>query len=414
MRSLHELVAEVEAAVAALAAAVAEPGFDTSVTDSELHGGVVCLHRAASTLAIGSAHVLARWDARRVWLPGGHRSAASRLSLDTRLSVNSAQRELRRARSLSRLGYTAAAIAAGQLSIDHLDLFARANQPHRHSLFAEHELALIEQCSRLRWIDGVRLVDYWCQRADATGNGNPPSDRSHRAAFYASRTLDGTVAISGTLDPIGGEIVLTELQRIERQLYLLDRSSGTHRTAAQRRAAALVEMARRSATAPAAGRRPQPLFTIHVGDNTAQHLCELASGTVVSPAEVAKYFDDALFETVLFDGPSTVLSISHRRSFTGTLRRAIAARDRHCQHPSGCDVPAAFCDVDHVVPHSEGGTTSQFNGRLQCPTHNRDHARHDVGASPLPERRVDHLETLRARIRWRLLRQPDDPLDDCA
>lgn len=414
MRSFAELVAEVEAAVAALAAATAAVDFDCELSDSELHHGVVALHRAASTLAVGSAHVLARWDVRRVWLPGGHRSAASRLSIDTKLSPNSAQRELRRARSLGRLGHTAAAIADGRLSIDHLDLFARANQPHRHSLFADHEHALIEQCSRLRWIDAVRLVEYWCQRADASGGGTSPDDRAHRAAFYASRTLDGTVAVSGTLDPIGGEIVLTELQRIERQLYLLDRQSGTQRTAAQRRAAALVEMARRSATAPAKGRRPQPLVTIHVGDTTAQHLCELASGTVVTPAEVAKYLDDALFESILFDGPSTVLSVSQRRSFTGTLRRAIAARDRRCQHPSGCDVPAPFCDVDHIVPHSQGGATSQFNGRMQCPTHNRDHTRHDRGTAPLPERRVDRLETLRARIRWRLLREPDDPLDDCA
>jgi len=414
MSSLSKLVADVEAAVAALAAAVSHPDFDLALTDNELHEGVVSLHRAESVLAIGSTLVLSRWDARRVWLPGGHRSAASRLSLDANLSVTTAQQALRRARSIARLGRTAAAVVAGHLSIDHFDLFAQANQPHRYTRFAEHEHALIEQCRRLRWIDSVRLVDYWCQRADATGNGDPAADRSERAALYASRTLDGSVAINGTLDPIGGEIVLSELHRIERQLYLLDRSTGTERTAAQRRAAALVEMARRSATAPAQGRRPQPLFTAHVGDNTARHLCELAGGTVVAPSELAKYFDDALFETILFDGPSTVLSVSQQRSFTGTLRRAIAARDRRCQHPSGCDVPAPLCDVDHIVPYSEGGVTSQFNGRMQCPTHNRDHSRHDLGASPLPERRVDRLDTFRARIRWGFPREPDDPLDECA
>ena len=45
-------------------------------------------------------------------------------------------------------------------------------------------------------------------------------------------------------------------------------------------------------------------------------------------------------ETILFDGPFTVIAASTARSFTGRLRRAIEVRDRHCQHPSGCDVPA--------------------------------------------------------------------------
>jgi hypothetical protein len=48
---------------------------------------------------------------------------------------------------------------------------------------------------------------------------------------------------------------------------------------------------------------------------------------------------------------------------TPGLRRAIEVRDRHCQHPSGCDVPAEECDIDHKVPYSEGGLTTQGNGR---------------------------------------------------
>ena len=73
MESLSDLVADVEAAVAALAAAVAAPGFDTAVDDTVLHESVIALERAKSALAVGSAQVLSRWDTRRVWMPGGHR-----------------------------------------------------------------------------------------------------------------------------------------------------------------------------------------------------------------------------------------------------------------------------------------------------------------------------------------------------
>ena len=48
------------------------------------------------------------------------------------------------------------------------------------------------------------------------------------------------------------------------------------------RADALVEMAIRSRTVPADGRRPEPLFSVFVGFETfAGRICELANGTVV-------------------------------------------------------------------------------------------------------------------------------------
>ena len=93
-----------------------------------------------------------------------------------------------------------------------------------------------------------------------------------------------------------------------------------------------------------------------------------------------------MYEVVLFDGPSTVVSVSNKRLFTGALRRAIEVRDRHCQHPSGCDEPADRCDVDHIVPASRGGPTSQGNGRLECKVHNRNPVKHDHGALPRPDR----------------------------
>ena len=154
-------------------------------------------------------------------------------------------------------------------------------------------------------------------------------------------------------------------------------------------------MAQRSATSPADGRRPKPLFTVLLGDHSFAQLCELANGTVITPRDLVPWLGAAELETVLFDGPSTVIAVSHRRSFTGALRRAVEVRDRHCQHPAGCDQPADRCDIDHIVPYAEGGTTSQFNGRPECATHNRHQDKHDHGSAPLPARPVTRLDELR-------------------
>ena len=83
--------------------------------------------------------------------------------------------------------------------------------------------------------------------------------------------------------------------------------------------------------------------------------------------------------------------------------------------PSGCDVPAERCDVDHIVPWTDGGRTDQFNGRLECPAHNRHRDLHDTdGVPPPPPRGIAYLDHVRARLRWQLHLEPPDDLDDLA
>jgi hypothetical protein len=303
---------------------------------------------------------------------------------------------------------TVRAVLTGTLSLDHVDLLGRANRSPRTGLFARDETILVAECRRLRFGAAARVVTYWSHRADAElGHADDPPPEC--AGLHASTTLDGTVVVDGVLDPIGGAVVVDELARLERELFLADQRDGVVRTTSQRNAAALVAMAERSAVAPADRKRPRPLFTVLVGDASLTHLCELANGTVVTPAQLAPWMTTADLETVLFDGPSVVVSVSHRRTFTGALRRAIEVRDRHCQHRAGCDAPAHRCDVDHIVPWNERGPTSQFNGRLECPTHNRHRDKHDAGAQPRPARPVTRLDHVRARLRWRYLRDDADP-----
>ena len=385
------------------------------LTDDELHEHVTTLQRQRHRLAAAAAAAISAWDQRMVWADNGAGSAAVRLANDTSTSSASSGVEVKRARRLRTMPHVAQALAAGDLSPDHVDLLAKANQPWRSANFADHEETLVEQCKVLRFPDARKMVNYWCARADADSAEDRAERQRNAAHLDVSSTLDGTVVINGVLDPIGGTIVANEINRLERELYQADKRTGVTRTASQRRAAALIEMATRSATAPADGRRPKPLLTVLVGDAAMSQLCELANGTVVTPGSVFRYAGDADLEVVLFDGPTTVISVSHRRTFVGRLRRAVEVRDRHCQHESGCDVPAEHCDIDHIVPHADNGPTSQFNGKAECRPHNRNPDRHDHGGTPRPTRPIDRLDEIRCRLRWRFLREdpdgddPDDP-----
>ncbi len=377
------------------------------LTDAELHALVVSVQRLGDRLAVVGAPLVERWQRRQVWASDGSKSAAARLSRETGAAKKTAARVLQRSGVLSSMPATAAAGSAGDVSLDQVDLLARANSAARRELFARDEQLLLGQVRDLWFPDAVRIVRYWEHRADAALGRQDRAADQHAADAHAhcSQTLDGMTVIDAQLDPVGGAIFATELTRLTDELKLADLAAGVERTPAQRRAAAMVLMATRSAAMPPDAVVPRPLFVAHVGDGTIAELCELANGVVITPAHLAPYLTDAMLEVVLFDGPTTVVSVSKQRSFTGALRRAIEARDMHCQHPSACDVPADRCDVDHIVPYAQGGPTAQHNGRLQCPTHNRNAAKHDHGARPHPERTVTRADEQCARRRWRLRRR---------
>ena len=344
--------------------------------NDELHDVVVGLQRQSHRLAAARAALVGVWERRRLWAADGSRSAGHRLAREASMSVKAAKREVSRATALRSMPRTTAAVAAGELSPEHIDLLADANSGTRAALFESHEPTLVEQAKLLRFADCYKMIEYWKQRADAAATEDEDDRRHEARTASAAETIDGMVDLRALLDPVGGATFLSELNRLMEQLRLQDKASGTVRSAAQRRADALVEMAKRSRTAREGGLRPRPLLTILVGEDTLKHVCELANGTVIAPGQIVPLLADADLERVVFDGPDRVISVSKKRTFTGALRRAIEVRDRRCQHPSGCDEPASRCDVDHIQPYADGGATSQENGRLGCWPHNRhDHLR---------------------------------------
>ena len=79
-----------------------------------------------------------------------------------------------------------------------------------------------------------------------------------------------------------------------------------------------------------------------------------------------------------FSGTSLILDVGDTDDIPGHLRRAVIARDRHCQWPGGCDRPAAHCEPHHLIPRHQGGPTSLDNLALYCRTHHH-HFIHRLG-----------------------------------
>jgi Domain of unknown function (DUF222) len=343
----------------------------TSLSDDELHKLVVALGRQMNRLQAGWCRLIRDWDVRKVWADNGSKAPGARLSRECRMRKSVADHLVHQARALATMSSTAEAFAAGELNGDHVDLLASANTSGREAAFASDEAELVEQCQTPWFSNAVRVVDYWKHRVDAE-SGEDEAERVRQGRNCSIGTgWRGEGNLKAVFDPVGWQIFEEELHRICEQLRLQDERDGTVRTIQQRRLDALVEMAMRSATAPADGLRPRPLLTVLLGDEAFRRLCELGNGVVIAPGQVLPYLSDADIERIVNDPPNRRFEASHRRSFVGAMRRVIEVRDRHCQHESGCDVRASRCDVDHVTPRGEGGTTCYCNGRLLCPTHNR-------------------------------------------
>jgi hypothetical protein len=301
---------------------------------------------------------------------------------------------------LRSLPATAAAFAAGKLTVDQVDLVTSVYEPAISAVVVRDETMLIDDVvSPHRVTDAKRLMEYWKQGAFDSVGAEPAGFNVEGRHWTAVRSYHGSVEAAGRLDPLAGTEYLEELEAIEQELFEQDWATAraehgdgalpAHlpRTATQRRADAQVHMARNSRAARQGQyHQPRPLLTVHVGPGSLHRMCELADGTVVTPTQVFPRLTEADVERIVFASPSRVLDVGVRqRFFTGALRRAIEVRDRHCQHPCGCDVPAERCHIDHNTRYADGGLTTQDNGRCYCPTHNRQREHRPDDERPPPD-----------------------------
>ena len=372
-----------------------------TITDGQLVEEMPELHQLESMLAAQRARRVAMADTRELWRVDGSKACWAWLARTCDMSPAAAKALVHLSKNLAAAPLTRDAFEGGAIDRDRaVELARRARSGHKQvaDLFPEAEAQLLEQAKTLSFDGLSRVLRYWESLIDQDSEEAQGNDDYLSRRLHASEFLRGMVRVDATLDPVGGAIFTTELARIEQELFDSDwatakavhgddtRASHLTRTPPQRRADALVEMAHRSASYEPrtdSDSQPRPLFSVHIGPDTVNRLCELASGTVIAPGLLVPYLGEADIERIIYDPKSRVIDLSRRAPFfRGGLRRAIELRDRWCTHP-GCTKPAEHCEIDHITPRSHGGETVQDNGRASCDTHNRwqwnHHQRHHGG-----------------------------------
>ncbi|WP_242424940.1 HNH endonuclease signature motif containing protein, partial [Frankia sp. EI5c] len=91
------------------------------------------------------------------------------------------------------------------------------------------------------------------------------------------------------------------------------------------------------------------------------------------PAAIAREMAErpgSTWRRLLTDPQGHLLEVGDRRFPTPAQARHVQARDRTCRMP-GCARRARRCDLDHTVPHSQGGKTVIANLGPLCRRHHR-------------------------------------------
>jgi hypothetical protein len=250
-----------------------------------------------------------------------------------------------------------------------------------------------------RVIAHLRLV------ADPDGADHQAERRQQQRGLWLAATWEGMVAVNGLLDPEAGQTLLAALEPLARPANADDDRSG-----GQRRADALVELARRTLEGgrlpQSGGVRPQLLVTVDLASLVGPgglggeaggawpldpEACRrLACDGAVTRVLVSRHPDPThhgpggetrlaaqlqaamtRLPPTLGGAPTQPLEVGRTsRVVSAAQRAALVVRDGGCAVP-GCDRPPAWCEAHHLVHWLHGGPTDLANLALVCRAHHR-------------------------------------------
>jgi hypothetical protein len=280
-------------------------------------------------------------------------------------------------RALEHLPVLAEAADAGLVTAEQVAEAAKLVTPQRLAAFAVAWVDLGEVDGVLTGVaveaDHAALVQVVHAYLAALDPDGPEPDPTEGRSLTLSKHSDGSLSLRGHLDAVGGE----KLQAALEAHVQADRPAGDERTRAQRQGDALVQLAD---NVLATGQVPvlrsvKPHVAVRIDlDDLADPAIgagagRMGFGSTISAARARWLACDGRISRVVFGPDGVPLDVGREaRLVSGSLRRAVELRDGGCVF-TGCDAPAHWSDVHHLVHWIDGGETSLDNSALLCERH---------------------------------------------
>jgi len=303
----------------------------------------------------------------------GFTSPSSYLAHIGRMSPGSAKKVVSRWNAAEKAPHAYAAWADGRISTDQANHLFRASEGVPDA-YPDAEERLVEIVQGLDAVDTGKAIEYWRQSVDGPGEIDIET-QSIRRGVSISRTTGGMRRVDGWLTALAGEALETALDALTPP-----RRDGDSRTPRQRRHDALEDLCRdwldNGTTPTVGGEKPHVslLADLDALKGIAGGTHETVDGDIVDVDTLRMIACDCSITRIVLGAESEVLDVGRKtRVWTAAQRRAIVARDRHCQAP-GCRVRPKHCDIHHLDHWADGGETTVDKGKLFCrPHHVEEH-----------------------------------------
>ena len=332
---------------------------------------LVHLRHGIDLLEIRFARDAGRFASTSEYEAQGSVTAIDWIRHNCRMSGHAAAERVCVGEQMQALPESVSAATEGAFGYAHLALMARAAAWVGEHGGSFREDPLLEQALE----SSVSRFRHLCHHARHAAA--PDGYAEEEALVVEQRSLsltpceDGGYAIGGKLDALGGATLRTALEPLARPSGRDD-----DRDKARRLGDALVEMAGHALDGgriPSAGGQRAHLqvtasFETLLG-NLGAPAAELEFSLPISARTVQRLACDCNLTRVLLDADSAVIDVGRsRRVVSGSTRRALNVRDRHCAWP-GCDRPASWTAAHHLRHWINGGSTDLGNLALLCHRH---------------------------------------------
>jgi hypothetical protein len=307
---------------------------------------------------IAFAREAAEFAASDAWDEDGSVSANDWLRFNCHMNAGAAANAIAVGELLERLPESHQAVVDGEIGFAHLATMARTAEALQERF---DERVLVEKAKENSPGKFFYICHHARHAADPKAYAAEQAEQVEQRRLKLSRWMDGSVLISGQLDPVGGAAVLTMIEPLARKTGPDDDRCLEHRNAD-----ALVELA--------LGGGSQAQIQVTSSLETLLALAgapaaEMEHCLPVSSMTIERLACDSSIARVLLNSESVVIDVGRsKRVVSEPGRRALTARDGHCTWRE-CDRPASRSAAHHVVHWIHGGSSDLDNLVLLCHRH---------------------------------------------
>jgi hypothetical protein len=300
------------------------------------------------------------FDASNYWYQEGSNTAIDWMRINCHMTQPAAANRVAVGQQLPRMPESAQAVQTGEIGFAHMTVMARTAIAVGAAF---DETALVEKARQLSPGKFYYRCSQYQHSVQPEVYALDQAEQAEKNRLRLNTAEDGSLLISGVLDPVNGAAVRGALEPLARRTGKND-----YREREQRLADSLVEILTH-------GDNHQVQLQVTSSIETLLNLtgapgADMEFSLPVSSKTVERWACDCSVTRVLMQD-SLVIDVGRtKRVISPPMKRALRARDGHCVWP-GCERPASWSAGHHVMHWIHGGPTDLENLVLLCFRHHR-------------------------------------------